>query len=169
MATGAYHRHVETLRGVYRSKRDAMLRALEAEFADWPEVKWTKPAGGLYVWLTFPPHVDAGPSGPLVPRALDAGVLYVPGEFGHVPDEFGRGAAERGPAELRGGRRGADRRGRPPAAAGVPGAGGAGGVRAAAGAEYSVRQRTVNSWLDGRPDCALIVRLRAYMALSASS
>ncbi len=89
MATGAYHRHVWHLRGVYRAKRDAMLRALEAEFADWPEVRWTRPAGGLYVWLTFPPHVDAGPDGPLVPRALDAGVLYVPGEFGHVADEFG--------------------------------------------------------------------------------
>jgi 2-aminoadipate transaminase len=89
MATGAYYRHVGHLRGVYRTKRDAMLRALEAEFADWPEVRWTRPAGGLYVWLTFPPHVDAGPNGPLVPRALEAGVLYVPGEFGHVPDEFG--------------------------------------------------------------------------------
>jgi 2-aminoadipate transaminase len=89
LATGAYHRHVEALRAVYRSKRDAMLRALEAEFTDWPEVRWTRPAGGLYVWLTFPPHLDAGPNGPLVPQALDAGVLYVPGEFGHVPDEFG--------------------------------------------------------------------------------
>jgi DNA-binding transcriptional MocR family regulator len=66
-----------------------MLRALEAEFGDWPEVRWTKPTGGLYVWLTFPLHIDAGPNGPLVPRALDAGVLYVPGEFGHVADEFG--------------------------------------------------------------------------------
>jgi 2-aminoadipate transaminase len=89
LASRAYHRHVETLRGVYRSKRDAMLRALEVEFTDWPEVQWTHPAGGLYVWLTFPPHIDAGPGGPLVPRALDAGVLYVPGEFGHVPDGFG--------------------------------------------------------------------------------
>ena len=89
LATGAYHRHVEMLRGVYRSKRDAMLRALEAEFAVWPEVKWTRPAGGLYVWLSFPPGFDAGPAGKLEPRALDAGVLYVPGEFGHVPDEFG--------------------------------------------------------------------------------
>jgi 2-aminoadipate transaminase len=65
------------------------LRALEEEFADWPEVRWTRPGGGLYVWLTFPPHLDAGPEGPLVPRALDAGVLYVPGQFGHVPDASG--------------------------------------------------------------------------------
>jgi 2-aminoadipate transaminase len=66
-----------------------MLRALEAEFADWPGVTWTHPAGGLYVWLSFPPGFDAGPGGKLERRALDAGVLYVPGQFGHVPDEFG--------------------------------------------------------------------------------
>lgn len=89
MASGAFARHVQTLRQVYRTKRDAMLSALEAEFADWPEVKWTHPAGGLYVWLSFPSGFDAGPEGKLVPRALEEGVLYVPGQFGHVPDEFG--------------------------------------------------------------------------------
>jgi 2-aminoadipate transaminase len=90
MATGAYHRHVARLRTVYQSKRDALLRSLTVEFADWPEVRWTRPGGGLYVWLTFPPHIDAGPGGPLVQRALDAGVLYVPGQFGHVPDASGQ-------------------------------------------------------------------------------
>lgn len=90
MATGAYHRHVELLRGTYRAKKETMLRALEAEFADWPEVTWTEPAGGLYVWLTFPPHLDAGPDGPLVGRAVEEGLLYVPGQYGHVPDASGR-------------------------------------------------------------------------------
>ncbi|MDB5312735.1 MAG: lysN [Gemmataceae bacterium] len=89
MSTGTYHRHAEKVRGVYREKCGLTLRALEQEFADFPGVKWTVPAGGLYVWLTFPPHVDTGPGGSLVPAALAAGVLYVPGEFGHVPDETG--------------------------------------------------------------------------------
>jgi 2-aminoadipate transaminase len=89
IGSGAYRRHVETLRNVYRVKRDAMLSALAAEFSDWPEVRWTKPAGGLYVWVTFPPHIETGPTGKLAQRGLDNGVLYVPGEFGHVPDEFG--------------------------------------------------------------------------------
>jgi 2-aminoadipate transaminase len=87
--SGAYARHVQTLRGVYWLKANAMLRSLEKEFADWPEVRWTHPRGGLYVWLSFPPEFDAGDKGPLVDRALAEGVLYVPGEFGHVPDEFG--------------------------------------------------------------------------------
>ncbi len=89
METGIYHRHLEKLREVYRAKRDAMLESLDREFADVPGARWTVPAGGLYVWLTLE-GVDTGPTGPLVAAALDAGVLYVPGEFGHVPDEDGR-------------------------------------------------------------------------------
>ena len=90
METGVYRRHVVKLQRVYREKFSLMLRSLEEEFADFPGVTWTVPAGGLFLWLTFPEHLDAGPNGPLVPAALDAGILYVPGEFGHVPDENGR-------------------------------------------------------------------------------
>jgi 2-aminoadipate transaminase len=90
MASGAYHRHVETLRGVYRTKRDAMLRAMETEFADWPDVTWTTADGGMYVWATFPDHINTGSNGQVVKRALAEGVLYVPGEFGHVADETGK-------------------------------------------------------------------------------
>ena len=63
-----------------------MLWALEREFADFPGVRWTVPAGGLYVWLTFPPGLDAGPDSPLMRSALHEGVLYVPGRF-CCPDE----------------------------------------------------------------------------------
>ncbi len=89
LASGAYDRHVTHLQGVYRGKRDALLAALAEEFADFPGVKWTKAAGGLYSWLTFPPHIDTGNGGELMDRAVAAGVLYVPGEYGHVPDEYG--------------------------------------------------------------------------------
>jgi 2-aminoadipate transaminase len=88
VASGAYAKHVAGLRDTYRGKRDLMLVALRDEFGDFPAAKWTVPAGGLYVWLTLD-GIDTGPNGPLVPAALDAGVLYVPGEFGHVPDEDG--------------------------------------------------------------------------------
>lgn len=89
MESGAFARHVEKLRTVYRAKRDAMLSAMQAEFGDWPGMRWTKPAGGLYVWATFPPEINTGRTGPLVDRALAEGVLYVPGEYGHVLDEAG--------------------------------------------------------------------------------
>ncbi len=89
LASGAYASHLEELREVYCRKRDLMLEALDAEFGDFPGVSWTIPAGGLYVWLTLD-GIDTGPNGSLVQAGLDAGVLYVPGEFGHVPDENGR-------------------------------------------------------------------------------
>jgi 2-aminoadipate transaminase len=89
MESGAYHRHVEILRGVYRRKRDAMLDAMKTEFSDWPEVTWTVPNGGLYVWATFPEELSCGANGVVADRALAGGVMYVPGEFGHVADESG--------------------------------------------------------------------------------
>jgi 2-aminoadipate transaminase len=88
MGSGVYATHLEKLRRVYRDKRDRMVGSLAREFADVPGARWTVPDGGLYVYLTLD-GVDTGPDGPLVPAALDAGVLYVPGEFGHVPDEHG--------------------------------------------------------------------------------
>jgi 2-aminoadipate transaminase len=88
IATGMYAQHVEKLRGVYRHKRNVMQAALEREFGDCAEVTWTTPQGGLYFWLTFN-GLDTGPGGPLVAAGLETGVLYVPGEFAHVPDEAG--------------------------------------------------------------------------------
>jgi 2-aminoadipate transaminase len=82
--SGAYDQHVAVLQGVYRTKCKATTDALDAEFREWPDVTWTKPAGGLYVWVTFPPHVETGPGSPLMDACLREGVLYVPGEFCHV-------------------------------------------------------------------------------------
>lgn len=89
IANGEYAKQAETLRGVYKQKAEAMLAALDTYFADVPCARWTVPAGGFYVWLTLD-GVDTGPDGPLVRAALDAGVMYVPGQYGHVPDESGR-------------------------------------------------------------------------------
>lgn len=88
ISSGIYRRHIQELRAVYRRKRDLMLNAFERYFSDVPGASWTVPAGGLYVWLTLG-GIDTGPNGSLVQAAIDAGVLYVPGEFGHVPDESG--------------------------------------------------------------------------------
>ncbi|MFN0197026.1 MAG: PLP-dependent aminotransferase family protein [Planctomycetaceae bacterium] len=78
---GDYQKHVEGLRVRYRKKRDAMLRAAEKYFADVPQTSWVKPAGGLYVWMAVPPQIDTSFQGPLFRRAVDSGVMYVPGDF----------------------------------------------------------------------------------------
>ncbi len=67
--------HVKTLRGHYKERRDAMLSALE-EFAP-AGVTWTKPQGGMFVWLELPEHVDGTQ---LLERAIkESNVAFVPG------------------------------------------------------------------------------------------
>ncbi len=82
LASGDYDRHVAGLRSIYKRKRDRFLSALD-EFVGPldPEIRWTIPEGGLFVWMTLPPGVDAGFEGPLFGRCVQEGVIYVPGEF----------------------------------------------------------------------------------------
>ncbi len=87
LENGEYHKHVENLRSVYQVKRDAMIEALETEFGDWPGAHWTHPCGGMFIWLTMPEDVNLGPSGPVLDVAIREGVLYIPGEFGHVCED----------------------------------------------------------------------------------
>jgi 2-aminoadipate transaminase len=69
----------------YRERRDAMLAALDEYFP--PEVHWTHPAGGLFVWVTLPPYVDTAR---MLPVALEHGVTFVPGD-GCYPAGSGKG------------------------------------------------------------------------------
>jgi len=69
----------ERIRPYYRAKRDTMLAALEAEMPD--GVRWTRPAGGLFVWLTLPEGMDAEI---LLEAAVAEGVAYVAGGPFHV-------------------------------------------------------------------------------------
>lgn len=47
---------VATARDVYRERCASMLDALETFMPD--GVSWTRPEGGLYIWMTLPPQVD---------------------------------------------------------------------------------------------------------------
>jgi 2-aminoadipate transaminase len=70
---------IDIYRGLYKERRDAMLAALE-EFM--PEgLGWTHPEGGFFVWVTLPEGVDTYP---LLQKAIDAGVVFIPGAaFSH--------------------------------------------------------------------------------------
>lgn len=79
---GHYEAQIQHLVKIYRSKRDALLGALETQFRSFEGlVSWTVPQGGLYVWLTLPQDLDSGPEGPLFRRCLSEGVVYVPGAY----------------------------------------------------------------------------------------
>ena len=68
----------------YRERRDAMLEALAACFP--PSTRWTRPTGGMFLWVQLPPSVDADE---LLRRAMAVGVAFVPGGGFHV-DGSGR-------------------------------------------------------------------------------
>jgi hypothetical protein len=75
VAEAAFDRQVQGACAHYRRRRDAMLAALERHMPD--GVTWTRPAGGLFVWVTLPEGHDAAA---LLERSLaEAGVAFVPG------------------------------------------------------------------------------------------
>jgi DNA-binding transcriptional MocR family regulator len=67
--------HIERIRGVYRGRRDAMIAALERHFPE--DVRFTRPAGGLFLWAELPEGLDARR---LLQHALEERVAFVPGE-----------------------------------------------------------------------------------------
>ncbi|MCX7561358.1 PLP-dependent aminotransferase family protein [Sulfitobacter sp. F26204] len=71
--------HGTKLRAFYKGQRDAMLNALKAHMPD--TVSWTKPKGGMFVWLTLPAGMDAGA---LLQTAFEQErVIFVPGASFH--------------------------------------------------------------------------------------
>jgi 2-aminoadipate transaminase len=75
--------HVKRLRVVYRERRDVMLEALSQFFP--PEVTWTRPHGGLFLWVTLPEEMDADH---LFHDALEQNVAFVPGDSFFAPDGY---------------------------------------------------------------------------------
>ena len=79
LATGVYERHLAAVAAAYRLKRDAMIQALDRFLST--SIRYHQPRGGLYIWLELDAGTRTGASSKLFRRALDAGVLYVPGEM----------------------------------------------------------------------------------------
>ncbi len=76
--------HVKRLRVVYRERRDVMLEALAQTFPT--EVTWTRPKGGLFLWVTLAKGMDANE---LFKEALKQNVAFVPGDSFFAPDGLG--------------------------------------------------------------------------------
>lgn len=82
LASNRYVPHVDQVRAAYRTKRDAMLAALEREFNGVPGVTWLRPEGGLYVWLSLPDGIESGFASRMFHLAAKTHrVMYVPGEL----------------------------------------------------------------------------------------
>ncbi|MGI6851556.1 PLP-dependent aminotransferase family protein [Mesorhizobium sp. 1B3] len=75
-----YDSHTAMLRDAYRRRRDLLLQALERHM---PEgTSWTKPEGGMFIWVTLPEGMDGGA---LLARAIETEhVAFVPGQAFHA-------------------------------------------------------------------------------------
>ncbi|HEY8702057.1 MAG TPA: PLP-dependent aminotransferase family protein [Arthrobacter sp.] len=69
-------------RGLYAERCRAMLDALSEHMPD--GTSWTTPEGGFFVWVTLPEGVDTYP---LLQKAVDAGVVFIPGAAFTPSDE----------------------------------------------------------------------------------
>ena len=81
---GFLDQHVKRLRSVYRERRDTMLEALQEFFP--PEATWTRPNGGLFLWVTLPETTDCEA---LFHAALRQNVAFVPGDAFYSDNHHG--------------------------------------------------------------------------------
>jgi len=75
--------HIAGLRAVYAPRRDALVGGLPDALPEGS--RWTRPDGGMFVWVRLPDGWDAEE---LLPAALEREVAFVPGWpfFPGVPD-----------------------------------------------------------------------------------
>jgi 2-aminoadipate transaminase len=76
---GLFTKHVAKMRKVYSSRLAALDEALRKHM---PEgTRWTKPEGGMCLWLELPAGFDASE---LLIHAKERGVLFAPGRYFYV-------------------------------------------------------------------------------------
>lgn len=85
VAKTIFDSHVAKLRDTYQARRDAMLAALEKYMPS--SVTWTRPEGGMFIWLTLPADTDGADL--LVQSLKSQRVAFVPGSAFHA-DGTGR-------------------------------------------------------------------------------
>ncbi|MDF2614321.1 MAG: aminotransferase [Clostridia bacterium] len=67
--------NIDKIKEVYKKRRDIMLEAIEEEFPK--EVRFTRPMGGLFLWVELPEHMDARD---VFTKCIKNKVAFVPGE-----------------------------------------------------------------------------------------
>ena len=75
---GFLDEHVKLIRATYKERRDLMLEMMEETFP--PEVHWTNPLGGMFLWGVLPEWMDAGE---VLTAAIERKVAFVPGASFH--------------------------------------------------------------------------------------
>jgi 2-aminoadipate transaminase len=69
-------KHIETIKDVYRSRRNVMMGAMDEHFPKMEGLKYVFPNGGLFTWVEMPEELDARE---LFKVAIEKNVAFVPG------------------------------------------------------------------------------------------
>ncbi|PWL44252.1 PLP-dependent aminotransferase family protein [Christensenella sp. MSJ-20] len=77
---GHYFNHVREILPSYKAQMEAMLDMFSL-FP--PEISYTRPSGGLFIWVELPEGQDAQA---MLEKAVEAGVAYVPGQHFYAKD-----------------------------------------------------------------------------------
>jgi len=75
---GYLDEHAKVIRATYKERRDVMLEMMDEVFP--PEVRWTHPQGGMFLWGILPKGMDAAE---LLKTAVQRKVAFVPGGAFH--------------------------------------------------------------------------------------
>lgn len=73
---GYLERQIPRIIDIYRPRQEAMLLALQRHMPE--DFRWTRPEGGMFVWVEGPPGLDTVR---LYGRCVERGVAFVPGQF----------------------------------------------------------------------------------------
>lgn len=78
--------HLKKCRKYYQEKLDVFLKTMEKYFPPEMGITWTRPEGGLFLWVTVPEHIDTKE---LFLEAIKFKVAFVPGEvfYGENPSK----------------------------------------------------------------------------------
>jgi len=71
---GFLEQHLPAVRDLYQRQCGYMLDAMDEHFPK--EANWTRPEGGMFIWVNLPEHIDAEK---LLLKAIDNHVAFVPG------------------------------------------------------------------------------------------
>lgn len=68
--------HVPTLISLYKPRMEKMLLELNVHFSKARNFRWSKPDGGMFLWMQLPKGFDTEK---ILPKALETGIAYIPG------------------------------------------------------------------------------------------
>jgi 2-aminoadipate transaminase len=96
---GYFAKHLSKMRKLYATRLTALDEALRKHMPE--ETRWTRPEGGMCLWLELPPGFDASE---LLIHAKERGLLFAPGRYfyvqSHLPNTLRLGFANLSEKEL---------------------------------------------------------------------